>query len=391
MRRLADGSPFTRRTCGDFVRPRTHRLADGHAGRIIRFDTGFVDGGTLGRDRLPAITSNFRLIPGLALQRTGHRQPHVGSANHAAALDHRGPRPWEANDKTTRRRSGAGALAIGLIAGGDLAGTINSALFGNAYTSAVLNLVPSWRQSAIIAAFILLSFPNLTLPFFVHGCRHIARRLVDRAPYRFVVAALVIHALFAVRYNVIDQHTFLLPSYVYMVVLAGVGWSAVLKKTSTNRRRRLILGTILLLATTPVAYLLVPSVARRFDILQDVAHRKPYRDDYAYLFTPWSVTDRSASRLGAHAIDLAGRHGLIIVEDGMTRPAVEYLRLRDDRTDLGVVEPSQNGQIDDRRIRDLVAAGRHVVLVPFDRNRPAISAPIGQWRRTGDLYLLEAQ
>ena len=48
------------------------------------------------------------------------------------------------------------------------------------------------------------------------------------------------------------------------------------------------------LALTPALYAIVPAVARRFDVLGGVERNKPYRDDYVYVFSPWSVVEDSA-------------------------------------------------------------------------------------------------
>ena len=42
----------------------------------------------------------------------------------------------------------------------------------------------------------------------------------------------------------------------------------------------------------------------------------------------------------------------------------------------------------DSFIRDTVAAGRTLVLIPWDKNAPQSVPPVGHWKRDGDLYVL---
>ena len=59
-------------------------------------------------------------------------------------------------------------------------------------------------------------------------------------------------------------------------------------------RRGVPTAAALALLMTPIWYAVVPSAARRFHVLDSVARNKPYRNDYQYVFTPWSVVERSA-------------------------------------------------------------------------------------------------
>ena len=140
------------------------------------------------------------------------------------------------------------------------------------------------------------------------------------------------------------------------------------------------------LALTPALYAIVPAVARRFDILRGVERNKPYRDDYVYVFSPWSVLEDSAERLSRHAVTLAGKRGLILVEDSMARYAIRYRALRDGED--GVMF---GWEWEDEMIRSATVEGRPVVLVPRDVSLRAEDPPVGSWERIGDLYLLNEE
>lgn len=267
-----------------------------------------------------------------------------------------------------------------MIQTGDVPATISSALFGKRFAPAVLNASPSTRQLTVTAAFVLLSFPNLLLPTAVIGIVQFWRRRRESVAHVAVLAALVLHAVFAMRYDVVDQYTFFLPTYTLLCVLGGIGYA---HETGGASRRRRAIGILafVLLATTPVVYLVAPTVARRLGVLDGIAHDKPYRDDYAYLLTPWSVSETSAERMSTEALELAGKHGLIIAEDGMAKPALLYQRYMHDVPGVDIVVGSKLDAHD-----DAVAGHRRAVFVPLDRDHPALP-PSWTWTRHGDLYV----
>jgi hypothetical protein len=112
------------------------------------------------------------------------------------------------------------------IRSGDLPATIQSALFGNINKKDVLSASISGSRLLMNVAFISLNFPNLLLPAAVFG--FFAARRIGVAPLarRALLAALILHALFALRYPVADQHYFFLPMYVLLVIFGGVGFAA---------------------------------------------------------------------------------------------------------------------------------------------------------------------
>jgi hypothetical protein len=118
-------------------------------------------------------------------------------------------------------------------------------------------------------------------------------------------------------------------------------------------------------------------------VLASVERHKPYRDDYVYLFTPWSIVERSADRMSREAVALAGADGIIIVEDRMAEFAIRYQALRADYDELRIVSglPAEAA-------REAIDAHRPVVLVPANTEAPRTEPPVGTWLRVGDLYLL---
>ncbi|MCH7813763.1 MAG: hypothetical protein IID40_07045, partial [Planctomycetes bacterium] len=275
----------------------------------------------------------------------------------------------------------SGLVVATAIGTGDLGGTLNSALFGRSFADEVLNLNVSGRGLLVSAAFICLNFPNLMLPAAVYG---LTRRLEQVRPIagRALWAGLAIHFLFALRYDIVDQHTFFLPTYVFLAVFAGLGFASVMSWPQPKRGRNVLAAAALLLVGTPGVYYVASPLARRLQVLGSRAHNKPYRDDYLYLFIPWSVADSSADRMSRLAVELGGEDGLIVVEDPMAEFAVHYRAFLSGGSALEISRRATPEEID-----AAVQAGRPVVLVPARRDLPQTDLPYGSWKRAGHLYI----
>ncbi|MHC5111519.1 MAG: glycosyltransferase family 39 protein [Planctomycetota bacterium] len=266
------------------------------------------------------------------------------------------------------------------ITSGNLAATLSSALFGHEFASAVLSATPSGRNLGITASFLVFNFPSLLLPMALCGMNHAWRSKLDVLVNRVLLATLVIHALFAFRYDVIDQYTFFLPTYLMLAVFGGLGFAALSSPSRPGRNRLLPVLAVILLVCTPLFYAIAPVAARKLNILEDVDRRKPYRDDYTYILTPWSVVEDSAQRMSRHVVSLLADDTLIVIEDGMAEPAIRYQAWMAGKKAIEIVRYDQlpGGQF---------GRNRPVVLVPLERDHPRLVVPAGQWQRDGDVYL----
>lgn len=276
-----------------------------------------------------------------------------------------------------------GLVLLELVRSGDVAGTLHSAFFGSSFSDNVLNTTLSARLLLIGFAFVVLNFPNLLLPAAAFGLARGGKTKMPSLVQRAMLAELVIYVCFVARYNIVDQYTFFLPIYVLLSIFGGVGFAAMLR--SGHRRRGLAVATASLLLT-PVIYAFVPPAARRFNVLTGVAHQKPYRDDYTYLFTPWSVAERSAERMSRRALEMAGPDGFIVIEDGMAEFAIRY-RARRERKDQRTILR----EITAKQVRDAAAVAKRIVLVPHNAGSPRSDPPVGSWKRVGDLYILTTE
>lgn len=271
-----------------------------------------------------------------------------------------------------------------LIATADLPGTIRSTLFGTAFQGQVLSLSVSRQLMMISAGFVVLNFPNLLLPAAVYGIWHGLRESGMRTTLVMLFVGFTIHALFAFRYPVPDQHYFFLSTYAFLCFFGGVGFAIGLDRFQARGRRRLHVAAWVLVLATPVIYSVVPATFRRIDLLGFVERNKPYRDDYVYLFIPWTFVERSAAQMSEQAADLAGPDGAIIVEDGMAQFAVKYELDRRKLSGVDVFVP----EMPPREMEAAFESGRKIILVPHNADHPTTLPLRGTWKRIGDLYEL---
>ncbi len=263
---------------------------------------------------------------------------------------------------------------------------IHSALFGEHFKNQVAGLLPAPGILLISLAFMLLSFPGFALFF---AGRAVLKRIVERGrppgrgsrsaragapmtaislplPVLFIV---LLHLVFFLRYNVIDQYTFLIPVYALIALLAGVGF-ATLRGTSVWKK--LAWGLLLL---QPLMYMAVPAWARQSGVLARHERHKPYRDDYNYLFLPWQVQERSAEKLMQDAFGAIQPGGVMVVEDSMAHYTVLWTRmLLGQEEPLKVVRPAQ-------LLEGPAPAGS--VWIPARSDLP----PLEGWEKKGEVWI----
>jgi len=255
-------------------------------------------------------------------------------------------------------------IVLHMAASGSFWPVVQSALFGHHFAEKVLNLNPVSVYLLVTCLFTLLSFPSLALPLAVYGGKKRWNRLA------VPLALLALHLLFVLRYNVIDQYTFLLPAMAVFALLAGLGYDAV----TSAPLRRLAWG---LLLAQPFLYGIAPTLARHAGVLGSFARDKPYRDDADYLLHPWTHRENSAAKLAQNAVSAATPGSLLVVEDSMALYAVEWqLHVRGMRDRVEVLRPA-----DKERILGALAAGEPVIRVPAR----AGSAP-AEWESVGEVW-----
>lgn len=285
-----------------------------------------------------------------------------------------------------------GLVAMELAGGASFRDTIRSALLG-AWASSVLNVVPTRSVLFTVAFFPIYNFPNLLLPLSAIGIWGARRLGLSPVLYGYLLMSLGLHALFVVRYSVSDQYTFFLPMYTLLAVFAGIGWKALEVYTSATVRSAMRTAAVALIALTPLAYAVVPSLARQSGMLSGVVKDRPYDDAYRRLLIPWSCADRAVQIVIERAFELAGPKGLILVEDTFQHAAaIEYFQNHEALNGVSMIKwPKFDGtsrqellRFCDREAHD----GRTVVLVPAIRGTPLPHPPRTRWQPADELYVL---
>lgn len=274
-------------------------------------------------------------------------------------------------------------IAIELASTGDFAATISSALFGNQYKSAVLSVTPGGKLLLRSLLFIVYNFPGAALPLAAYAIlrKEPQQNLAQRW---YLLAALTIHALFALRYEVVDQQTFFLPTYLFIAIFAGLGFAHITANKSTTFARTIRALAWTGIATTLAVYLAAPALARSLDIFADAQRNKPYRDDYIYLLRPWGCADTSAETMAQTAIELAGESGRILVEEHVASYPIRYACAERGINEDRVLPLSH---LDETELESLFQQHDALVLVPRNRDEPEVACHDCTWRREGDLYL----
>ncbi|MCJ7543295.1 MAG: DUF2723 domain-containing protein [Phycisphaerae bacterium] len=194
---------------------------------------------------------------------------------------------------------------------GDLAGAIQSALFGS-YRSAVLNVSASWPMLRVNAALAAMNFVSFLPVLAVVGWAALGR-LQSRATAWALAAITAIEVLFVVRYPIPDQFMFLLPSLAMTAIAAGIGLG-VMAGASVGWRRAAAVASIVSVLLPPVVYAYAPALAKRAGVQVRRARELPFRDEARYWLVPWKHTEQSADRFARAALAEAGPDGVILAD-----------------------------------------------------------------------------
>ncbi len=282
----------------------------------------------------------------------------------------------------------SGLVALRIADSGDVAGTVHSALFGH-FQDSVLNTRVNPRMLALSLGFILYNFPGLTIPLAVY-C--VARRTLQPAAMCWIlVAEFAIYLAFSLRYPIVDQYTYFFTAYAAMVVLAGGGLASLMTRASVAWRRTLATTAAITALWTPAVYVAACATFSSLGWFAGMVGNKPCRDGYRAFLLPWGDSGHG-ERLCRQTFAAGGEDAVILVADNMVEYALRYhqhVRRASPDIEIRRMESATNPQavdLDAARARQLLAAGRQVILVPRDRDRPEVSLPGFVFERHGDVY-----
>lgn len=212
-------------------------------------------------------------------------------------------------------------IAGDLFAGRSLGETIHSALFGEAYADAVLNVsFASAGQLLRACKFFLLNFPTPLLLLAPVGAWLGWKN--ERTRWFALVggAIFMLSFAFAYRYPVPDQYVFFFACYLLLPMFAAMAVGGVAGLS------RVWAGACLVLAVLPVlAYAAVPPLAEHWNLTIGPARDLPYRDTNAYFLRPWKRGELGPDRFAREALDRAAPDGLLIA-DSTIMNALVYIR-----------------------------------------------------------------
>lgn len=221
-----------------------------------------------------------------------------------------------------------------------LAHTLESFLVGH-YGSYVFNVGRLPVLLARTVGYVLLNFPTPLILLVIWPGLSRAKRIEPR-PFRWVfIAALAVHLLFAIRYDVPDQHTFLVPTWLFVALLIGIGADQLVKRRNTPALRRAVAMSALL---SPLAYLAVPAVLRSTAPDLDLLPTREvlYRDRWTWFLQPWRTGYDGAERFALDTFELLPENAWLVL-DATVCPPLNYLQVaenlrRDVRLDSWLAE-----------------------------------------------------
>ncbi|MCK4626781.1 MAG: DUF2723 domain-containing protein [Phycisphaerae bacterium] len=233
-------------------------------------------------------------------------------------------------------------MIVGQILGGAAVGeAISSALFGKRYAGSVLNIVPSGRQLFNSVLYLGMSFPTPTALLAIVGLSALRGKRF-KLSRTTLVALTVIHLVWAIRYKVVDQYSFFIPSLVLLSVLIGLGADRLV----TQYSRRLVYWFLAGAMLPVVVYVPLPRIARALEVPLGVSRSVPYRDAYDYFLHPWKTGYHGARRFAREVRDMLPP-GAVLIADGTTARPIHYLQLTEHwPTGVRVYMPTELGEAD---------------------------------------------
>jgi hypothetical protein len=288
----------------------------------------------------------------------------------------------------------------------DLGATLRSLFVGN-FGPEVANLHLSIGMLARVVAYAVLNFPTPLLLLAIWGWWCL-RRVATPGVWAFLTFAGLTHLAFAVRYDVPDQYTFMVHSYLFLCVFIALGIAEFLVGRVRRRQRATTahqpdactpraVGTnavvdadssprahaqwaiciVLLSVVSPILYAVLPAVARKIPSLADrlSAQSIPYRDAAKWFLQPWRVGDNGAEIYAREVLSSLPADASFITTRTALRP-IEYLQQSEHlRPDLLLGEHARanvtnDGQIDADAVRALVATGKFYVASTNTKKLP---------------------
>lgn len=229
------------------------------------------------------------------------------------------------------------------------------------FASRVFNVSALGSLVLRTAGAIVLNFPTPLILLAVPGWKRLGE--LGCRPLRPVLTVMALtFAIFAARYHVPDQYTFLIHSYLFLALLTALGIESLLQRWNSAAVRAVV---VVFSVLAPAVYAVAPGLARRHlaGVLPFPERVIPYRDPYVWFLTPWRTGYHGAEQYAREVFDLLPPGATFLV-DSTTRMPLEFLQGRDAvRRDIGLPHAwyrwswAKSVQLDDEKAAELAGKG----------------------------------
>lgn len=215
--------------------------------------------------------------------------------------------------------------------GGVLRTTVKSFLVGE-YGREVTNFSHLRHLFLFGSAAIALNFPTPLLLFAPLGAIAAKRQLSPTLFWYFLGTAIVVGG-FGIRYEVFDQHTFLIPFFVYLSVFIAIGIDGLFSKPRTRTTTVLV---VICAFCAPVVYAAAPPIIRAIDPNLGPMPKRPfpYRDRLNWFLQPWRQGYTGPEQFARETLAVLPQNAILVVDSSIW-PPLNYLQLAENlRTDV---------------------------------------------------------
>lgn len=183
----------------------------------------------------------------------------------------------------------------------NIAASVSSALFGDAYMRQVLGLssIAPRLTTGNLCLFLLNFASPCWVPALAGGW--MARHWMPAHFRNCLLALTAIHAVFFLRYFVGDQALFALPVLGLLAIWSGLGLAWLLERGAGKRVQWIAILLAGLLAA-PAVYQSLWSVVTMGDLAPMRARVLPFRDENRYWILPWKCDEHSAQRFASSVL-----------------------------------------------------------------------------------------
>ncbi|GJM26011.1 MAG: hypothetical protein DHS20C16_24260 [Phycisphaerae bacterium] len=266
-----------------------------------------------------------------------------------------------------------------------LGGALQSVFVG-VYGDSVFNLRLTTSMIFRVVAYHVLNFPTPLLLLLPIGLWRFAKTKPKPMVW-FLTTAACAYFVFAARYDVPDQYTFLTHSHMFFALFVAIGLDHF---AGPNRSTLFKASAIFLCCLGPIFYAATPVLGERYlgSWVKFPERVLPYREPYKWFLQPWRSGYHGADRYAREALESLPQGAILLIDSTAGRPIDVIQGSQGLRLD--VIIPMQrferpwqrSFELDERKTDQLVEEG---LLFSTGTRNPK---DFGHWL-AGDHYQLE--